>query len=284
MRCPKCHYISFDSRQRCRNCGYDFSLTVDVAGPDLPITTADTPEGPLADFTLESARPLASRAPDPASDLPLFSRAVDRQPAIAPPAPPRPPMAVRRAGPASPRERVRLPVEPTLDLGVPDAPRLHAPARVSIENQDTSSESDSGTASLVPRAAAAVIDVVLMVSIHAAVVYLTLRLCGLTVEELRVLPAIPLGAFLFMLTGGYSVIFTAAGGQTIGKMATGIRVVPTEAADVKKRGVRVGTATMRAAGCLISILAAGLGYVPALFSQDHRAFHDRLAHTRVVRA
>ena len=26
MRCPKCRYISFDDHDRCRNCGYDFSL------------------------------------------------------------------------------------------------------------------------------------------------------------------------------------------------------------------------------------------------------------------
>ena len=36
MRCPKCHYISFDDSDRCRNCGYEFSLTVDVAALDLP--------------------------------------------------------------------------------------------------------------------------------------------------------------------------------------------------------------------------------------------------------
>ena len=27
MRCPKCQYISFDSGERCRNCGYEFSLS-----------------------------------------------------------------------------------------------------------------------------------------------------------------------------------------------------------------------------------------------------------------
>ena len=27
MRCPKCHYVSFDGQNRCRNCGYDFSLS-----------------------------------------------------------------------------------------------------------------------------------------------------------------------------------------------------------------------------------------------------------------
>ena len=26
MRCPKCSYLSYDDVERCRNCGYDFSL------------------------------------------------------------------------------------------------------------------------------------------------------------------------------------------------------------------------------------------------------------------
>ena len=26
MKCPKCHYLGFDTGDRCRNCGYDFSL------------------------------------------------------------------------------------------------------------------------------------------------------------------------------------------------------------------------------------------------------------------
>ena len=39
------------------------------------------------------------------------------------------------------------------------------------------------------------------------------------------LPAVPMLAFLMLLCGGYFVLFTAAGGQTIGKMAAHIRVV-----------------------------------------------------------
>ena len=26
MKCPKCAYLGFDTGERCRNCGYDFSL------------------------------------------------------------------------------------------------------------------------------------------------------------------------------------------------------------------------------------------------------------------
>ena len=34
MRCPKCSYLSYDDVERCRNCGYDFSLaTMPREGP-----------------------------------------------------------------------------------------------------------------------------------------------------------------------------------------------------------------------------------------------------------
>jgi uncharacterized RDD family membrane protein YckC len=285
MRCPKCHYISFESGQRCRNCGYDFSLAVESrsAGPaDLPIAVANAPEGPLGDFVLEAARPVPPRAPDTASDLPLFSRAVSDRAAVPPPTP-RPPLAVRRPAPVLPRPRPAPVDEPTLDLSAPEGIRA-ARARNVQPPEDAAEPVDTAMAPLGRRIAAGLLDAILMGSIHAAVIYLTLRLCGLTTQEVRVLPPVPLAAFLLMLTSGYLVSFTVAGGQTIGKMIAGIRVVPLPERDPGNARVTLGSALVRAAGCLLSLLAAGLGYVPALLGQDRRAFHDRLAETRVVRA
>ena len=76
MRCPKCRYITFDSADRCRNCGYDFSLAVDLPAVDLPMVDG-TPDGPLADFSLGEVDPHATPVPPahPASltgELPLF--------------------------------------------------------------------------------------------------------------------------------------------------------------------------------------------------------------------
>ena len=28
MKCPKCEYLGFETGDRCKNCGYDFSLSV----------------------------------------------------------------------------------------------------------------------------------------------------------------------------------------------------------------------------------------------------------------
>ncbi len=94
----------------------------------------------------------------------------------------------------------------------------------------------------------------------------------------------PLVAFLGLLNGGYFVAFIAAGGQTIGKMAAGIKVVPAEGEGAWTDRVPLGTAFLRAAACLVSLAPAGAGLLPALLTADHRAVHDRLAHTRVVKA
>lgn len=282
MRCPKCQYISFDNGERCRNCGYDLSLTVDLPAPDLRIAAANPPEGPLGDLALDGSRPSPPRAPDTASDLPLFGRASGDRPLVAPAAVPRAPLAVRRSNPAAARGRGPTPDEPTLDLGTPEGSRpRHRDGRLHADAAPA--HGDPAIASLVLRMAAAILDGILIAAIHAAVIYLTLRLCGLTLAELRALPPVPLAAFLLLLAGGYLVSFTVAGGQTIGKMAAGIRVVPIAEREPGTSGVTLGSALLRAVGCLISILTAGLGYVPALVSQDHRALHDRLADTRVVR-
>jgi uncharacterized RDD family membrane protein YckC len=279
MRCPKCHYISFETGDRCRNCGYDFSLSAETVAADLPIISS-APEGPLADLSLQVTRPTPPRAPDTGSDLPLFSRGVVDRSNVPPAAPPRPPLAVRRSAPA--RERSRIPDTATLDLEFSDTPRRRQPG--SVLSEDTTESSESTTARLLPRIAAGFIDTVLMAAIDVAVIYLTLRVCGLTPAELRDLPPIPLGAFLLLLAGGYLISFTVASGQTIGKMALGIRVVPIPERDPGNARVTFGSAVLRAAACLVSLLTAGLGYIPVLFSQDRRALHDRLADTRVVRA
>jgi uncharacterized RDD family membrane protein YckC len=71
-------------------------------------------------------------------------------------------------------------------------------------------------------------------------------------------------------------MFTAMGGQTIGKMAARIRVV-TE--DGRNPGA-TQAATRTLAGALTA-LTFGVGFLPAL-GGEHKALHDRLAHTRVI--
>ena len=98
------------------------------------------------------------------------------------------------------------------------------------------------------------------------------------------LPPVPFAAFLLLLGGGYFVLFTAAGGQTIGKMAAGIKVVSVHGENAWSARVPLAASALRAVGYLVSLLPAGLGFLPALVGAERRAVHDRLADTRVVKA
>ena len=51
MKCPKCHYLSFEPEPRCKNCGYGFSFSE----PDLPMRAEQPVEPtPLGDFSFRS--------------------------------------------------------------------------------------------------------------------------------------------------------------------------------------------------------------------------------------
>jgi uncharacterized RDD family membrane protein YckC len=117
----------------------------------------------------------------------------------------------------------------------------------------------------------------LLAIIDAVVIYFTVRICGLTLQDLGVLPKGPLIAFLVIQNGGYLVAFTA-GGQTIGKMSTGIRVVPAS----PETPLDLDHALRREFMWLILAIPAGLGFLSALSNPDRRGFHDRFAGTRVV--
>lgn len=290
MRCPKCQYISFETSDRCRNCGYEFSLVVDNDPVDVKIardepasrsrdgafSALDTPLNPPSERGV--GRPLA------AADLPLFTDRVadDQAPLVTPPAVPRAPLSVRKAAPVRPRAQSPLPEELSLDLDAEDDERRGPDTFGVIPASAPSTASEATVASLTRRAIAGAIDVLILGSISAAVVVLTLRVCELTLDQWRMLPAVPMLAFLMLLGGGYFVLFTTAGGQTIGKMATSIRVV-NGSGDGPAR-VSFRTAVIRTVACLGSVLALGAGFLLAVANEDRCAFHDRVADTRVVPA
>ena len=309
MRCPKCQYISFDNGERCRNCGYEFSLTPSAPATDLPIQTGDEAFGPLADFALEvapagrhEASVVADTIASPASrpitssfDLPLFKerRQPDespRTPALserkgarveATPAAPRPPLSVRRSAP-TPRPSSRGTEEPVLGFGF-DEPSPSLVKRVPTPPTIHPDDNDRvvTTAPFGPRILAALIDVAILAAVDLIVLYLTLRICGVPWSRIAVIPKVPFVGFLLLIAGGYFTLFTAAAGQTIGKMTAGIKVVPV---DREHGRVSLAYSVLRATAYVISALPAGLGFLPILIGTDKRAIHDRLADTRVVKA
>ena len=61
MKCPKCGYLGFEHVERCRNCGYDFSLSP-VALPELPMRHEATEPNPLEDLMLVDQTPRVDTA------------------------------------------------------------------------------------------------------------------------------------------------------------------------------------------------------------------------------
>jgi uncharacterized RDD family membrane protein YckC len=308
MKCPKCGYLGFETTDRCKNCGYDFSLiaTPPAAGTpiaDLTIRTGDEETGPpevwldRIDRSLDepgSPKPLdrplrlppelrrSSDAPEPAA-LPLFNPdGPDDIPLIALPAAPRPPLAVRRT-PEAPRLRgvlgARRAPNPALEFigAAPLEPFADFPhERESRIDADDELDDFVNIHVAGRRVVAAVIDHLILGSIDLLVVYFTIRMAGLNVSEIRTLPLAPLLTFLILLKFAYFTAFTAIGGQTIGKMAAGIQVVTDTIEPVDS-----GCAVRRTMAGILSFASLGLGLLPA-FVGDRRALHDRLAHTRVV--
>jgi uncharacterized RDD family membrane protein YckC len=296
MKCPKCGYLGFETGDRCKNCGYDFSLLAPSRPADDPELTlrsdSESPEGHsiwLDRMSFSTAEPDTTvfdppLAPAAAPDrLPLFAPPTeedDDQPLVRVPRVPRAPLAVRRA-PEATRLRAagksvqqRQP-EPELEF-VEEVP-LHTDASRSASRR--SRAVIRRTSGSVRRIVAVLIDYAILLSIDAVVIYFTLRMSGLYLDDWRLLPPGPMIMFLALIKFAYFWAFTAAGGQSIGKMAMDIYVVPAE------DGVEMdgGRACRRTLAGILSVLTLGLGFIPALFGSERRALHDHLAHTRVVR-
>jgi len=98
----------------------------------------------------------------------------------------------------------------------------------------------------------------------------------------RFAPPIGLGTILLLasplIVAVYEVAFWRLRGRTPGKWLLGIRVVAMGGGRVG-----IGRALARLGGYLVSALPLYLGFLWILGPQ-RRGFHDRLAHTEVVRA
>jgi len=295
MKCPKCGYLGFEAVERCRNCGYDFSLAPSLAPPELPMRESGPEHDPLDDLSLVDVSSPSAQPASPSSQpsieldrLPLFGGDEDDQPLISGSRPPRAPLAVRRATPEVPRLRntQTQPRIAMLDLAPseppPPTPSSMPPAARAYSDawaQPASADATTEPASMMARLLASLIDFAILATIDAVVIYFTMQICGVDLSDIAIVPKGPLAAFLVVLNGGYLVAFTA-GGQTLGKMITGIRVVQAES----NAPLDVATALVRTLMWTVLAVPAGVGFLTAFMSGDRRGFHDRLAGTRVVRA
>lgn len=375
MKCPKCHYLSFDPEPRCRNCGYTLALD-----PDLAIRPEPARDSPLVDLTLrdasgpgaargrdEAPRPTAPprtpashaepvrrarttmpgpfdepadaspfegiegldddriqpaapasapqptqpapppaegrprrQAPPPTTELPLFVKGIGEatapltasladasgdDPSIDLPPELSPPVPARRE-PSEPRPRTRSTESPR--FGPLDRDLLEGLQRIEHAEQRQAAaaarrERVDDRVAASRRLGAAAVDALFLGALAAGIVSVTLRWTDLEWNQLQVLPMTPMLIFVLLVVTGYLFIFTAATGQTAGKMLTGIRVVDAGAPGDGEHRVSVRQALYRGALTVPSVLLLGAGFLPAL-GGDGRAIHDRLAQTRVVRA
>jgi len=124
------------------------------------------------------------------------------------------------------------------------------------------------------RALAALIDFVVFGLVQFSVGLIGGRGWGADVESTPTFrPMVVL--FTCVFTAVYTTLLLALGGQTIGKMLTGVRVV------VADEPPSIGAALLRYIGYYASLGTLTLGYMMAGLRQDKRALHDLIAGTRV---
>jgi uncharacterized RDD family membrane protein YckC len=80
-----------------------------------------------------------------------------------------------------------------------------------------------------------------------------------------------------LLSSSYFVVLHSFGGQTLGKVFMGIRVISDEG-----RMLSLGGSFLRLIGYLLSITPMGAGFLWAAIDRDHAAWHDKLACSRVI--
>lgn len=234
----------------------------------------------------------------PTTELPLFVRDS--------PSPPRAPLSVRRTVAEPPRVRSiadsgARPATKELRVGPLDRDLLDDLRRVEREEAAYATvqarvraSADTGAAigdeldhdpediPATQRLAAAALDGVLLGGIGTVALWLTLRVTGASITSFDTDAIVAFLIFLGAVSVAYLLMFTAAGGQTVGKMLMGLRVVGDTVDSIDDQ-LTMAQAALRAVLAPLSVLALGLGWLPALFGRG-LALHDRLAHTRVIRA
>jgi uncharacterized RDD family membrane protein YckC len=120
------------------------------------------------------------------------------------------------------------------------------------------------------------VDYTILGVIDVTVLYFTLKVAAVSSADWQQIPVVPMVAFLVLMKLLYFSAFTAVGGQTIGKMGFGIRVIAEDGAALDP---------MRAVRRSVALLGTlGAGFLPAVLGDERRAIHDRVAGTRVVAA
>jgi len=88
----------------------------------------------------------------------------------------------------------------------------------------------------------------------------------------------PTGHLFLVALAGYGALMWKLKGTTIGGIVCNLRVVRTDGRDIEWE-----TAIVRALGCFLSLIPAGLGFIWMVFDGNRQTWHDKIAGTVVVR-
>ena len=132
------------------------------------------------------------------------------------------------------------------------------------------------------RGAALAVDFVIFFLVEYSFGYAAYRLWGDDVRDpdggATLVVRILANLFTLVFAGAYTTVLHAVGGQTIGKMLLGIRVVAVDDAPLP-----LGAALLRYFAYFASLAPLGMGFVMAGLRRDKRALHDLIAGSRVER-
>jgi uncharacterized RDD family membrane protein YckC len=127
------------------------------------------------------------------------------------------------------------------------------------------------------RAVAGLADFVVLLLVQSSLVFAGKRLAGAAPGGSPALQAsVVLCTLLFAALS--TTVLHAWGGQTLGKLIAGVRVVAVDGAPLP-----AGAALLRWFGYFGSLAPLGLGFAMAGLRRDKRALHDLLAGSRVER-
>ena len=297
MKCPTCGYNSFDHLDTCKKCGSALrgdprmrpvieSGTEDEYEPrprvrpeftsgkdsqtdeflDIPINEGRSPSGSESDERLSGPRRRAPR-----KQLDLFHES-DASPGVSNESAGEEPDPLEEGSP-----------EDWLPPGGPDKhvdkykdPFGEEEARTEPGAPYRGREADEvySLAGFFPRAAAFLIDLVIV----AVIAYATLQLSFMVAGGGGTRGMDYVYPVLFLLASTYFIFLHALGGKTIGKMLMGIRLISDEGGDIG-----IWDAFLRWFGYFISAAIMMAGFFWAIFDSEGQAWHDKIAGTYVVK-
>lgn len=108
-----------------------------------------------------------------------------------------------------------------------------------------------------------------------------IRMAALTIDIIvvgAISMLVSVGSLFLLILAAYGAVMWKMKGTTIGGIVCGLKVVRQD-----DRPLDWTVALVRALGCFLSLIVAGLGFIWVAFDEEKQSWHDKIAGTLVVR-